>query len=464
MTNLSNTCRITKDGVFVYSGNDHLSAEEISMYIAQNKVDTKNKYLRNFNYYCGKHPILHNPPKPSGRPDHRIVSGIAHYIVDTYNGYFMGVSPKIFLQDKKQNEPLQDWLNGNNFVDKLSQVSKDVDIYGKAFMFVYQNEDAKTKVAVTDPTDSFVVYDDEITPHIMAYIRYWTDNDGNNVADVYYADRMDHFVADSVETVKDYNVFKAVPAIEFYESSERMGVFEGEISEIDELDNALSQKANQVDYFDNAYLAILGLNLGDGAEKLNIGGNQLIYSPDASAANAKVEFLTKPDGDNMQENILNRISDEIYQNSQIPNLRDKEFSGNSSGVALAYKLLPMQNKASNKEHQFTHGLRSLFKILFKVDTIINDQDAYNDLIFKFYRNVPQDFESDASVAKDLHGIVSDKTLYTILPFINDPDDEIKQVQKEQEDSVNKMKERNADLLSDSNNDPLNESDNEDQPA
>lgn len=456
-TNLSNTCRINKEGVFIYSGGNHLSATDLALYISKNEQDSQNRYMRDYDYYVGDYPILHQAKKTPNKPDNRIVANTAHYLVDTYNGYFMGQSPKIQLKDEngsidEENEKLQTWLNGTNFIDKLAVVSKDVDIYGKAFMLVYQNENAKTNVAVTDPTDSFVIYDDEITPHLLAYVRYWISNDGKKTADVYYADRTDRLIDDQVETIKDNNIYGKVPAVEFYESEERIGVFEPIISLMNEYNAALSEKANQVQYFDSAYLEILGLDLGDSA---NITNNDMIYSPDADASKAKVGFLSKPDGDQMQEHMLDRISDLIYQISQVPNLKDQDFSGNSSGVALRYKLLHMQNKAANKRHQFKHGLRALFEILTSIDTIVNDKDAWKKLNMEFYYNVPEDLANDAAVAKDLSGIVSDQTLYSILPFVDNPQNEIKRVQTEQKNSAKS-------ILADSNpydfqkNDPAKE--------
>lgn len=461
MTNLSNTCRISKEGVFIYSGGDHLTAEDVISFIGQNEKDNSAHYMRNFDYYTGKHSILSDLRKTGGRPDNRIVVNAPHYLVDTYNGYFIGKSPKLALNDDEGNtvaddKPFQNWLNTTNFIDKLAELSKDVDIYGKSFIFCYQNEDSETKIAITDPTDSFVIYDDEITPHLLAYVRYFIDNDGVQNADVYYADRQDHLESGKLTTVKDTNIYGAVPAVEFYESSERQGVFDTVISLVDELDHALSQKANQVEYFDNAYMKILGLHLDDDSLQ-KLATNHLLYAPDAEAAKANVGFIEKPDGDNMQENLLTRVSDLIYQISHIPNLRDKDFSGNSSGVALEYKMLSMQNKAANKEHQFKHALRALFKVLFSIDTIVHNSDDWQNLNMTFYRNAPQDLETDASIAKDLTGIVSQKTLFKILPFVDNPDTEIKQIQKEQGERVQSMM-TNSDNLYDYQKKPENNDD------
>lgn len=59
--------------------------------------------------------------------------------------------------------------------------------------------------------------------------------------------------------------------IEYVNNDERQGIFEPVISMINAFNKALSEKANDVDYFADAYLAILGVQLDkDGLQKFEI--------------------------------------------------------------------------------------------------------------------------------------------------------------------------------------------------
>ena len=205
-------------------------------------------------------------------------------------------------------------------------------------------------------------------------------------------------------------------------------------------DKALSQKANQVEYFDNAYLKILGMQLPkdkNGNVKLDMLGNQIIYSPDNMNGNVDVGFLEKPDGDVMQENYLNRLIDNIYQVSMVSNLRDEAFSGNSSGVAIQYKMLPMQNMASTKERKFTQALRNLLAVGFKLGTIaeVPEDELYSALKFKFTRNMPRNDADEAATAATLNGIVSKETQLSVLSIVDDPKKEIERMQEEEKDGI-----------------------------
>ena len=88
----------------------------------------------------------------------------------------------------------------------------------------------------------------------------------------------------------------------------------------------------------------------------------MIYAPNVDP-NSKPEigFIAKPDADGMQENMIDHLQKSIYENTGIANLRDENFAGNASGVAMQYKLLSMKDKADSKERKFTKSLRQLYK-------------------------------------------------------------------------------------------------------
>lgn len=389
--------------------------------------------------------MLEQPAKQTGA-DNRLVVNLPKYLVDTYNGFFSGIAPKISLDDDKENQKLQDWNNTNSFVDKLNEISKQADIYGKSYAFVYQDEDSQTRVTYCSPSHAFMVYDDTVNREPLAFVRYHYDNSSDATAKgaIYYADASYDFVGPAINPEPTPNLYKLVPAVEFYENEERQGVFDGCITLINELDRALSQKANQVEYFDNAYLYMLGIQLekdrDTGQPMLDLKNDRFIYAPADTAVNGKIGFVSKPDGDNMQENLINRLTEWIFQTAMIPNMNDQAFSGNSSGVALQYKLLPMKNRASNKERKFVHSLRHLYQIIFSVGTVLPDssKNKWQDLSFQFTRNMPANIADEVNSAVNASGIVSKETALSLLSFIDDPKSEINRMEKEKDEEMKRV--------------------------
>ena len=142
----------------------------------------------------------------------------------------------------------------------------------------------------------------------MFFIRYYTDS--KNVEQGSYSDEkiVRHFrLSDGYQWTdkgrKHY--FEGVPAVEYIENDERMGIFESALPMINAYNKAISEKANDVDYFADAYLKVLGTYLDDDDIK-HIRDDRIINF-DGDTDKVIVEFLQKPNGDTTQENLINRL-------------------------------------------------------------------------------------------------------------------------------------------------------------
>lgn len=425
---------VTDNGMFTYPADQDVTSDDLQHFIDFHIAEFVKRHREQYRYYIGDHDILHEEAKGGSRPDNHIVYNLCNYAVDSFNGYFIGIPPKITLKDKTANETLKSWQDFNSFQDLLSELSQQADIYGQSYLLAYQNEDSETAAAVINPQRAFMIYDDTIKHNRIAFVRYWFDDGPTLHGDIYFADRTCHFDDNTRFDAGEPNLFKQVPAVEFIENEDRLGIV-GQIKSLNNaLDRAISQKANQNEYFDNAYMYIRGMNLPEDEETglpiLNIDGNQIIYAPDSDAGEAS--FLEKPDGDQMQENLINRLIDSIFQVAKVANLKDESFSGNSSGVAIKYKLLPMQNAAINKERKFTQALREFYAIIF---TLTEPQPKVEDLEFKFTRNLPVNLADEADTASKLEGIVSKETQLSTLSIVDDPQAEIKKMAAEDATSM-----------------------------
>ena len=227
-----------------------------------------------------------------------------------------------------------------------------------------------------------------------------------------------------------------VPVIEYIENEERQALFESIESLINAYDKALSEKANDVDYFADAYLSILGAEL-DEEGVMRIRDNRIIniFGTD-DASKIVVEFLQKPDGDTTQEHLLDRLERLIYQIAMVSNINDESF-GNASGVALEFKLQPMKNLAAMKERKFTSGMNRRFKMLFNLPTNIeaSKKDEWRNLNYRFTRNIPRNIADEADTASSLQGVVSKKTQLSVLSIVDNVDDEIEKMAEENNSST-----------------------------
>ena len=168
--------QVVEGNVFIYPKDDELTMPDLLKFIDKN-IELSAEYKHNLKMYKGNHDILNKLPRQFG-PDNRLVANLPHYIVDTYNGFFTGIPPKVTLEDKETNTALQEWNDENSLQDKLSEISKQADIFGRSLAFVYQDEDSQTRIAYSSPMDSFMIYDDTVSRQPLAFVRYWKNTDG----------------------------------------------------------------------------------------------------------------------------------------------------------------------------------------------------------------------------------------------------------------------------------------------
>ncbi|WP_051528139.1 phage portal protein [Companilactobacillus nodensis] len=349
---------VTDDSVFLFPQEDDLTADDIKEMVKQNQTYTENRYKVARQFYKGHHPILDKQKKSDiDKPDNCLVVNYPKYIVDTFNGFFDGIPPKITLDDEDLNTSLQDFVNYNSLLDLIFEASKQVSIYGRSYFYIYQNEDKKTCVTVVDPIHSFIIYDDTVAKKAKGFVMYSYDSDNNLSGQVCLTDGLYDIELGN----KTANVYKNIPAIEFFENEERQGTFENIETLVNGVNNALSQKANDVEYFADAYMKILGSEVDEDTLK-QIKDNHIINLASQDGQDVVVEFMEKPNADGEQENLINRLNNLIFQISMVANISDDTFGNAASGVSLQYKLLSMRNLASNKERKLLNHFVSYLRL------------------------------------------------------------------------------------------------------
>ena len=146
---------------------------------------------------------------------------------------------------------------------------------------------------------------------------------------------------------------------------------------------------------------------------------------------AEVSYLTKSVNDTQIENMLKNINDTIHKISNSPDFNDEKLMA-QSGIAMRYKLLGFENVSSSIVANMTKALQKRIELICAVLRLTNGDNTWRDVQIVFTRNLPQNITDTAQVINQLRGIVSDKTLLSLLPFVKDVDAELEQIQQEKE--------------------------------
>nr|DAQ42985.1 MAG TPA: portal protein [Caudoviricetes sp.] len=420
-----------------FSKDGEITPEVVKEFIEKHKEEIA-RYQYLINMYKGIMDIASQKKKDDWKPDNRLAVNFPKYIVDTFTGYFNGIPVKKSHKDSKVLEKLQSFDNLNDMEDEESELAKVACIYGRAYELLYQDEATQTNVIYNTPENMFMVYDDSIKEEPLFAVRYGIDDDGKIQGEVYTlleTIEINGEASDLSFGDRTYNPYPDLPVVEFYFNEERMSIFESVISLVNAFNKAISEKANDVEYFSDQYMAFLGAEV-DIEDLKNIRSNRVInyYARDPEGANkVDVKFLEKPDSDAQTENLLDRLEKLVFLTSMVANISDESF-GSSSGVALAYKLQAMSNLALSFQRKFQSSLNKRYKLFCSLTTNEAGKDSWKDIEYSFTRNEPKDIKEQAETATLLMGVTSEQTALSVLSVVPDVKTEIERINKEKADN------------------------------
>ena len=401
-------------------------------------------------YYSGKHNILNKKNRTTDKEDAKLVHDYPGYITTIATAYFLGKPISYTLQDdklKKDFEKLSEYLSTEEEQQENFEHSENCSIFGKSYELWYKNADNTIGNAVVDPRDCFILRDNTVKKEITAAVR-WDKTKNKEDKWVYKLEVYDsttvttyEFLSDSdkkevpnIKGVTKLHGFNQVPIIEFLNNKRAFGDFKKVVSLIDGYDEAASTSIDDMTDFTDALLVLTNVGGTDKETLKKIKEDKLMLIDDDGDA----KWLVKQVNDAYAQNNKNRLNQDIHKFSMIPDMQDKEFSGNSSGVALGYKLLALEQLAAQKEMYFKKAINQRLQLMID---FYNLKIKATDIQKVFTRNVPKNLVEAADTAQKLQGIVSHETILSTLPFIEDAKAELEKIKAEED--INAEKDMNT---------------------
>ena len=428
--------RIPRAPLFTMSRDDVIDAKVLNKFIQlHQQAIVRYDYL--FNMYINEPEIFTTPRKAEFKPDNRLAVAFPKYMVDTFGGYFNGIPIKKTHENDDYLDAITRFDSANDMEDEESELFKLACIYGHSFEYIYQTEQTETKSIYVSPKEMFIVYDNSIEQLPLFAVYYGREND-KTVGVLIEADKISDFKSNTagfeLSNVR-INAYGQIPVVEFMLNDERQGLFEPVISLINSYNKVMSEKANDVDYFADAYMKILGAQLDEESIE-RIKDNRIINLHGLDASKIIVEFMDKPDSDAQTEHLLDRAERLIYTTSMVANISDENF-GNSSGTALAYKLQAMANLALSVQRKFQSSLNRRYELfsLLRTNVPENMKDEWRNIEYKFTRNEPKNILEEAQTAAQLMGITSQETALSVLSVVSDVSSELGRIDQEQTNTM-----------------------------
>ncbi|PEH04658.1 phage portal protein [Lactobacillus sp. UMNPBX5] len=476
-------------------------AQVVAYFVARHYMIDSPRITKLQRYYLGDNDIHYwtNDKKIRNRADNRIASGFAKFITNMRVGYMLGkpiqFKPDDDTGDDSSVDDLLSQFNQENDEKYHEKVMKtNLSVTGRAYELLYAGDaeeddegNVKTpdvKLRAIDPATAFVVYDTSIDRHSLFGVRYYTVEYNSRTisyVDVYTADMTYHFMSEdglTTQSGSDYQLvsqeqtsFGAVPLTEYVNNESKTGDWESKLDEIDAYDLAMSEMANSEEDFANAKLVLNGdldfsdnmveVHNADGSVMVNDDGepvkvpkidtkDQFLWLkpsvvPSSNGSNTVVpssaEYLTKQINEAGWKTFIDQLSTDIHKDTNTPNTTDEAFSGQSSGVALMYKLFGEDQERSMQESLYTRGIMRRLRLLgnfWKKNFEINDANIMNSYVPHYTPNLPRNNSDIVNMVVQIanSNLISEDTLREMISQVTgvSADAEKERINEEQEEN------------------------------
>lgn len=400
---------------------------------------TKSEYFKAYDYYIGNCDSIKNYKMITERSNNKCCVNYIKKFVKEEVSYSLGNTINYISKSDDKNiinsidyQITSLWKSNHDI-----QLANKMILFGEAYEIYYLNSDGEFKSKIVDPRFGYV-YEDELGNIIlfMHMFKKQFDKTNRTYVDVYLKDRILHYDDTFSREISPEtpHLFSEVP-VGIARISDS-GIYDTLYKDIQGLQDAyitnLSDISNEISDFRNAYLTITGVELTEDQAKL-MKKNGILQIPNEDG---KVNWLVKTINDSFIQNTLSTLEDKMYELTSHIN-HNVNLASNVSGVALRSRLIALEQRCSINQKAFENLLRKRLKLLFKLLVIrYGTQFDYKDVKIKFTPNIPVDDQANAQIISQLGDKLSLETALSLLSFVENPQNEIDKIRKDNEELIN----------------------------
>lgn len=417
---------------------EELTTERLGKILADFQTHELPRLNKYYNYYSGKQAITYKMATDTGKPCNKVVVNYCYNIVQNYLGYMTGI--EIGYDNDGDFDRIIDVLKYNDVKAEDSELLRNALIFGRGFEINYIDEDGKQRFRTLDPRECVPIYDNTLSNELLYVVRFYSESLVNEANEQY---RVEVYSADKITTYRstmgfssfalldeEQHFFGQCPVTVFSLNTEEVSIFDKIISLQDAYNELLSDEVDDFEAFADAYLVLKGITADEDDLQSMKEHRVLMMDSDADA-----QYLTKSIGDTQIQNMLQNVNDQIHKISASPDFNDDKFMA-QSGIAMRYKLVGFENAASAIESNMKKALQRRLELIAAIIGITTgEEELWREAQITFTRNLPSDLTQTVQIVNQLRGIVSQETLLTLLPFVQDVDEEMKRVKAEKEESM-----------------------------
>jgi len=455
-----------------------LSTEEIiKIYIDEFEGSKERKLMtKGESYYKVENDILNRkmyryeneqPVEDETKANNKLAHGFMHTLVDDKVNYLLLKPITLTCEDGDYLDRVQEVL-GRRFQKRLSQLGNEASNKGIAWLHVYINPEGQFKMLKIPSEQIIPIWTDNDHEELQAIIRYyevevyegkekkyvtkieyWTHE---NV--VYYVKNGDGNVFLDAEMYLDDNNsydghFKIngtpsswgrIPFIYFKNNDYELPDLQFIKTLIDNYDLTRSDVANLLEEIKNIVYILKGYtgeSLAEFVRDLAYYHGILIDADDDTGVD-KIENNINIEAAKEHYNTLKK---DIFDFGQGVDKNSDKLGNNQSGIALKFIYSGLDLKCDALEGWFKWGFEELMRFVDIYLEITKQPVSDKDVEITFNRDIAINKSQTITDCQNSQGIISDKKIIENHPWVDDVDEEIKQIKKENKSDETPMFEK-----------------------
>lgn len=380
------------------------------------------------------------------KADYRIRHDLAGKASRFFTGYSVGKPITITDSEGADVFSVYDFNNYNDIESLDRELVYDASRFGRAFELHYRDSENTNAVVLVDAKEMFTIRSADVKHEIIGAVHCPVYNNQMFVSlytnnHIYKYQPTD---TSSIALVKDgegiSHDYGMVPIVEWQNNRERFGDWEKAIPLIDAYDAAESDTANYMSDLNDALLVIKGDLEASGltptdAEKMK-RANMLVLESGMTVSGTQTSvdagYIYKQYDVTGTEAYKTRLLRDFYSNIGLIDVQNDSSFSASSGIAIRYKLVDLEQVATFKKGFFIKALRRRFRILENINKALNNEVvSADDLVFTFHENLPTDIWAEIQSYINAGGEISQETLMENASFT----DSVKEKKRLLDDTV-----------------------------
>lgn len=404
--------------------------------ILNHAVSAYSSWVNNFLKYQGRYEG--NPNfLPVYNSDAKVKVHVNHYrdVVKNKQSYLGG---NINLSIEDDRPEIQDLFRKlsilNNAQDQNSEMVAIASAQGIGYRLLYNHN---SEVRWTNIHPENVIYmignGEEYDPDMAIYTyKDYREDTEYTIAELYDREMVYTYRYDNQWILEDEipHLFSRVPIIPFYNNRESLPDAQPAISLMDSYDVTLSNSLSLIQQLIDSLLAIKSDNITldeNFIEQIKEYGLVLLGPEDSMA------FIDRNINDTHVQNSLRLLKKNIYAVSQSIDYNDEDMSGNVPVVAYKQKLSRLESSSKTTERKFMSSLYAQYTLISEFYSTYRSLffDPYSIQI-EFNRTYPRNVAEEVQTLSTAINIMSTKDAYSLMSFIDDPNQWEERYRAEQE--------------------------------